>query len=88
MPSNSHLRPPTEINLAANIRDLRDMPAAGSLTDHLGAPPLPLHGVCRHPELVLRPRPQLRHPVAGGAPRHLVTCVTLLSSVLDLSVIF
>ena len=61
------------------------MPAAGGLADHLGAPPLPLHGVGRHPELVLAPRPQLGHSVAGGAPGHLVTRVTLLPPVLHLS---
>ena len=61
------------------------MATAGRLADHLGAAALALHGVGRHPELVLGARPQLRHPVAGGAPRHLVTGVALLSTVLHLS---
>ena len=80
----SDLGPPAGVDLSADVRDLGEVPGGGRLADHLGAAALALHCGRRHPELVLCAGPQLRHPEARPAPRHLVAGVTLLPAVFNL----
>ena len=81
---SSDLGPPAGVDLSADVSDLGEVPGGGCLADHLGAAALALDGGCCHPELVLGAGPQLRHPEARPAPRHLVASVTLLPAILYL----
>ena len=81
---SSDLGPPAGVDLSADVGDLGEVSGGGSLADHLGTAALALDCGCRHPELVLSAGPQLRHPEARPAPRHLVASVTLLPAILYL----